>query len=504
MAIVFKKHSFYLLGVILIIIGVVLYFKISAHQNQEEIVAAVASYGTVTETVSVSGFVESKHTAGLTFPVTGIVTEVFVDEGDIVEAGEVLATLAATKLVADRNDALAALSIAQAQYQEATSGPREETIAVANQSISNAMQNLARVKIEYAEKTENARKALYSNGLEAISNNVNEKATPPSISGTYTCDSVGEYQINVYSSGAKSGYSYRLEGIEKTTAAASTEQPAPLGSCGLYIQFNSFSQYSGSSWVIQIPNTKSSTYNTYKNAYDLAIVQEKNAINAAIDMLALAEEEASLTTASARPEVIAQKRGSINQAQARIAAIDAQIADRSIVAPFVGMVTDVSILPGETAPTIPVITMLADGSFELVARIPEIDITKLSINQKVEAVFDANPNDIITGTIDFISPLATEIDGVAYFEATVLLDNTPEWLRAGLNADIEIITKEVENVLRLPKRFVTIKEQNKGSVLLLNTETETTTEVDVEVLFIGNDGYIAITGIEEGAVVSAP
>lgn len=502
MRLIFHKHTYVFLAAALLIVAALFILISTLRSDESHLITATVTKGEVTETVSVSGFIEAKNTAELAFPVTGKVTEVFVDEGSTVEEGEVLATLASNALVAERNEAVAALRIAEAQYDEAVAGPTTEARAVSITTILNAEENLQRVKSEQERLVENARAKLLSDNLEAITTKADERATPPSITGTYTCDAEGTYTLEVYNSGAASGYSYRLSGLEEGGYTAYTDQPAPFGNCGLYIQFTDGDLYGNSTWTVAIPNTRSSSYITNKNAYELAKKQEANAIATAENALTLAKEEATNTNASARTEVVQQRTASIDQARARIARIDANIVDRSIVAPFNGIITDVSVIKGETATAEPVITLLAEDAFELIARIPEIDITKIAVGQTVATVFDARVAETLRGAITYISPLATEIDGVAYFETTIVLDEAPTWIRSGLNADVEIIVRSETDILTLPRRFIT--EHPDGTFTVTLAQGKKQVAKDIEILFIGNDGYVAITGLAEGDTVVLP
>jgi hypothetical protein len=116
-------------------------------------------------------------------------------------------------------------------------------------------------------------------------------------------------------------------------------------------------------------------------------------------------------------------------------------------------------------------------------------------------VFDAKSDEVLTGTIDFISLRATEIDGVAYYEAIVGIPTVPVWMRSGLNADIDITINETVNSLRVANRFIT-ESGGVYTVITKNGEQMATTTIDITLA--GNDGYTAITGVKEGDILVAP
>lgn len=493
---------------ILLIVALVLVTGISMRlgaNNESSYTTDTITTGSVTESVSVSGFVEAKNTANLSFPTTGIVTDVMVQEGDEVTKGSILATLGSRTLVAQRNEAIATLQKAEAAYSELITGQRTEEQSQTNQSLTVAQTTYEQTLALEKQKVDNARSALLSNGLEAFAEDNNTRATAPLITGSYNCSEEGIYTITTYRSGAYSGYSYRVTGLENDADSAYIRQASPLGDCGLYIQFVANSDYGNTVWNIPVPNTSSETYTTLKNAYDLALQAEQTAVRQAKETLALAGTTATLEQADPTIFQTQQSQATIRQARAAIAAIDAQIAEKSIIAPFDGIVTTVDILPGETAGSAPIITLLAQDAFVLTARIPEIDITKVTPGQITETVFDAQADKTFIGETTFVSPLATEIDGVAYFETTITLEEVPDWIRSGLNADVDIIITTENDVLRIPTRYI-ITEGAQTSVLVLNPDRlkDEPVKTPIEVRFNGNNGYVAVAGLPAGTTVVSP
>ena len=486
----------------LAVIGFIIFMVVSVRNNQPvEYVTTVVERGSVQQLVSVSGIVETSQSPDLAFPVTGIVDSVSAKRGEVVQAGDVLITLEARALQADRQDAVAARARAIATRDELIAGPQSESRAATAETVTFKEESLATIRATQADLVNNAYRTLLSSDLTATIDDSEEGAVAPVISGTYLCDTEGTYVIELYSSSAASGYSFRLSGIESGTFPASTDQATSFGDCGLRALFNPESRYTNTTWTIQIPNKQSPLYVANRNAYTLAKTQAASAISLAEQDVILAEANAASTNAPARAESVARANADIASANARIARIDAQIEDRTIRAPFAGTITEIDILPGETVGTLPVVTVLAAADFELTARIPEIDIGKLSIGQKAAVAFDAQAEQQLTGTVTYISLQATEIDGVAYYEAIILLDETPDWIRSGLNADVDIVIMDATDSLRVPRRFVT--ETDKGyAVLTKNGEVVATTTVNL--VLSGNDGYMAITGVNEGDILVAP
>lgn len=495
-----KRHVAIAISIIVITLVAGMLFSAGQQKGGPRPTAIVDS-GTVTQTVAVSGRVETSLLATLGFPTGGIVESLNVSVGEQIQAGEILGTLESRTLAADRLDALAALATAEANRNELFVGVTSEARFVTEETVRNREAALERTRLEQTQTIENARRVMYSSGLIARTNRSNELATPPVVSGTYTCEEAGTYYIAPYRSGGDSGYSYRVTGLETGTYIAATAQPAPFGSCGLFLQFTPDDQYNNSVWEITIPNTTSALYIPNLNAYELAKIAAESKITLAERELELAKANAANTTAPARAEAVARANAAVAQAEARLARADAQLRDRSLRAPFTGTVTSVDTTAGEMVGTTPVITLVAESDFTVIARIPEIDISDISLGQTTKLIFDTKPDEPLAGTVTYLSPSASDVNGVAYFEVHIILNETPDWLRDGLSADVDIIVAEAADALRLPTRFI----QTIGTdafVTRVLAEGDVTTPI--EIILTGNDGYTAITGLTAGDIVVSP
>ena len=492
-----------LIGVsVLVVLGGSVYTSITLHKDPlSGIATSTAETGTVQSIVSISGLTKSRDTAELAFPVSGIVASIPVREGDTVAAGTLLATLASNGQVANLKKAEAGVAIAKNNLATLLAGTRNEAREVTTAAVASAEAEVHRITTSQKILVDNARHALYSNHLVARSSRTDEDAPAPTITGTYQCDQAGTYTIELYDSAAASGYSFNLSGLETGTYPISTNQANPLGTCGLYVQISPYTSYSNTTWTIEVPNPSDSSYVALKNALMLAEQTASSAIASANEALTLAKRKQSLENANATPENIAAATANVAAAEATLAEVTAALADRSIIAPFTGIVTSVSILAGETAPLTPVITLLSTSTYEAVARVPEIDITKVALGQEAHLVFDAARTEPQTGHVSYIAALPTVIDGVSYFDVKITLDTIPAWLRGGLNADIDIITDSRTNVTKVPSRYIFTNGSSTSIRTLFGNTLATTT---VTVSFRGNDGYVAVTGIEPGTVIVAP
>lgn len=481
------KNKFAIFAVLVFVLTAVYFTYRFIDDNGDTPITTKVERGTVQKIVFVSGKAETAQKANLGFPVSGTVSEILVEVGDSVEKDAKLASLKIDALEAERAEITASLNQLLNGPTEAARNETEENTELKRTVLENTIQ-------EQNKAVENAYRTLMTEGLELKSVDPKESSDAPTLSGTYLCDKSGTYTISVYNSNTLSGYSYSLSGLEEGSYSAYTRKPSPIGECGLQIQFAENQSYSRSVWEIQIPNKNAASYNKNKNNYELAKTQASSSIQLARQDLALARANATNITAPARQE-------EVDEARARLSKVEAAINDNLLRAPFSGTITNINIEIGESVAADPVITLLNNSAFNVNALIPEIDINQTYAGQTVQMTFDARPEEVLTGTVNFVSTEATTIDGVSYYETIIKPDTAPEWLRNGLNADIDIITEQKEDVLRIPNRFI-IKNGNSHQVIRQTNQGTATTSV--ELLMSGNDGFVAIQGLNEGDTLIAP
>ena len=129
-----------------------------------------------------------------------------------------------------------------------------------------------------------------------------------------------------------------------------------------------------------------------------------------------------------------------------------------IKAPMAGLVTLLELEEGEIvtsgrsafSQSPPLMTIVDPSKMVVKTFINEVDMERLRLDQRAEIVVDAFQNKTYDGRIYEISPSGQEQDNIISFEVMVEVIGSPEELRPGMSADVDIITYEEKNVLVAP------------------------------------------------------
>ncbi len=108
--------------------------------------------------------------ADVSFALSGLIVQVAVAEGDVVEAGQLLAALDTTDLEAGIVRAEAALATAQAQLDLLRASPRPVDIAVAEAQLAVAEAALAQAVVQRSSITDETRQAAIAASEAALAN----------------------------------------------------------------------------------------------------------------------------------------------------------------------------------------------------------------------------------------------------------------------------------------------------------------------------------------------
>lgn len=126
-------------------LAAIIFFALSP--TQPVYVTQTAQKGDLRQTVEAVGTVISERDLELQFATSGIVSQVYVKEGDTVSAGQRLAILRAGNLSASIASAAAQLKVAEADLQAKIEGARPEDIAVSEADVASKRASLETAKI---------------------------------------------------------------------------------------------------------------------------------------------------------------------------------------------------------------------------------------------------------------------------------------------------------------------------------------------------------------------
>lgn len=255
-------------------------------------------------------------------------------------------------------------------------------------------------------------------------------------------------------------------------------------------------------------------YNTAVNSFEKAAFDlEQSRINAE-NSNKNAEAQVSIRKANmaASQANLALRRSPVREtdlaplaAQIALAKIALRIAeneqkDSQLLSPINGVITFIhgtvgeNISLSETALSA-FLTIQAD-ELMVEANIPETDISKVNVGDKVEMTIDAfDFTEKFQGTVAYIDRAETVVQGVVYYQIQTSFNLEDDRLKSGMTTNLEIITDEKENVLIIPARAVNFEDSTRYVELLRNgtpERVEITTGLE-------SDQFVEVTsGLEEG------
>lgn len=185
-----------------------------------------------------------------------------------------------------------------------------------------------------------------------------------------------------------------------------------------------------------------------------------------------AQRSLELMQSGNRVEDIAEAQGQLAEAEANQRAVEVEMEDTYIRAPFDGIITQkyanegAFVTPTTSASdassaTSTAIVALARG-LEVLAEVPEVDIEQLKVGQPVEVVADAYPSQVFKGKVRLIAPEAVVKQNVTSFQVRIDLTSGQTKLLSGMNVDVTFLGDEMKNALVVPTVAIVSKAGETG------------------------------------------
>jgi len=183
-----------------------------------------------------------------------------------------------------------------------------------------------------------------------------------------------------------------------------------------------------------------------------------------------------------------------------------------IIAPFDGEVVDVNLHEGDmitqryAATGLPIDTYvlkLADRRVvRMVGIVDEIDVVKVSKGQKAIVLVDAVPGKAFDGEVQFISPYGTLETGIATYKVEIALDpKDAQYLTGGLTATAEILIDVHRDVLLIPNSALHIQGNESWVYIIKEDKTGQAEQRQVKVGLQSSAQTEILSGLSEGEKV---
>jgi HlyD family secretion protein len=357
----------------------------------QEVVPVVESQGVIAE-----GRVVPAQYVSLSFSGGGRVGQIFVSEGEMVEAGQVLALLD-NSVQLESGVASAELEVLNAQLAldllietaDLVKAQALQEVALARDAVDNAQKRIITLKNGSLDTDVNAAKAnivLLKDRLEKALEEYEPYANKPE-------DNLTRAALQSKLAEAQALYDAAVRRLNNLEANASD--------------------------------------------IELAIAEANLAVSEA--QLALAESGFNDVKDGPDADELAAAQARVKAANAALQSAQSALQNVKLIAPFAGRVVDISIKVGEQAVPSQGSIVIADFSLWYVDtdNLTEIEVPAVTVGQSVTIRPDALPDIELTGVVESISDLFEEKRGDVTYTVRIALEEPVENLRWGMTVVVE-------------------------------------------------------------------
>jgi RND family efflux transporter MFP subunit len=221
----------------------------------------------------------------------------------------------------------------------------------------------------------------------------------------------------------------------------------------------------------------------------------------------VAQAQLDLLLAGPREEQVQAAQAAVDQASAAADQARLRLKKATLATPMDGTVTTLRIERGEwVSPGQPVIVLSDLAVLEVDVNLDETDVAQVMVGQNAWLTVDAFPGVELAGEVTTIAPVAQVQAGVVLYPVAVRLKladpstdagQAPR-LRAGMTADVTVITASRENVIVVPLRAVKTEGQRAYVDRLVSGQVE---RVEVKLGMMTETEVEITDGVAEGDVV---
>lgn len=433
-----------------------------------QVQTAVARQGDLIVFASGAGTVVPSTEIGIGFDESGTLSEVLVNLGEQVQAGQVLARLQTNKTEEEVQLAIAdaELNVLTAQqalddiHASAQMDAAQALIEVeqAEQELEN-LQNIDLGKAEALLAVAEAEEAVKQ--AQSSYNGTRSTADDNTIAAAYAELVLAEKSLNDQKEKYKEYINKPDTDLEKANRQLKLSQAQSAYDSALRY----YNAVTGTGSELDLELTAAELATAQAQLAEAQQEYERVLEGPTAGEIALAEAQLAVAQANyeilkngADPAEIALAEANLANAQAQLAVAKEDQAVVDLLAPMDSTVMAIDANVGEAVGTNAIITLADLSQPVLTVYLDEADLDKVAVGYEVEVVFDSLPELTFNGRVTEVSPSLETISGVDTIVAQVKLDadsfSKPRSLPVGSNASVDVIGGRAENAILVPVEAV--------------------------------------------------
>ena len=169
------------------------------------------------------------------------------------------------------------------------------------------------------------------------------------------------------------------------------------------------------------------------------------------------------------------------------------MANYTVTSPISGTIIEKDAKVGDAVKSGDTLCVIYDLSYlEMVINVDELQISFLTVGQKVQITADAVQDKNYVGTVTRVSMKGTSNGGTTTYPVTIRIDET-DGLRPGMNANAEIVVAEAANALTVPNAAIV-----RGGYVLVTQDSPSASKADTTMEAPEGFVYVAVkTGVSD-------
>ena len=161
------------------------------------------------------------------------------------------------------------------------------------------------------------------------------------------------------------------------------------------------------------------------------------------------------------------------------------MANYTVTSPISGTIIEKDAKVGDAVKSGDTLCVIYDLSYlEMVINVDELQISSLSVGQKVQITADAVQDKNYVGTVTRVSMKGASNGGTTTYPVTIRIDET-DGLRPGMNANAEIVVAQAKNALAVPNAAVV-----RGGYVLVTQDSPSAVNAAPDM--VAPDGFVYV------------